>query len=92
VEYERKNRKKDQKYARRSIFALIAAVALIAIALIILSLECGNLSIDPNSSEEIGPLVIVVNQFPNSSNNSYSCNSAGLNLNQSIPTKVLFNP
>lgn len=92
VEYERKNRKKDQKYARRSIFALIAAVALIVIALIILSWECGNLSVDPNSSEEEGPLVIVVDQFPNSSNNSYTCNSAGLNLNQSIPTKVLFNP
>lgn len=74
VEYERKNRKKDQKYAGHSILALIAAVVVIVIALVILSLECGNLSIDSNSSTEGDPLVVVIAQCPNSSNYSHACN------------------
>jgi hypothetical protein len=81
VEYERKNRKKDQKYARRSIFALIAAVVSIVIALVILSWECGNLSVDSDSSQEKGPFVIVIEQIPNSSNYSHAYNITSLSLN-----------
>jgi len=80
VEYERKNRKKDQKYARRSIIALIAAVAVILFALLILSWECGNLSVDSNSSEERDPLVIVIGQCPNSTNYSHANNYTPLML------------
>ncbi|MCX6673308.1 MAG: hypothetical protein NTY37_05975 [Methanothrix sp.] len=80
VEYERKNRKKDQKYAGHSILALIAAVVVIVIALVILSLECGNLSIDSNSSTERDPLVVVIAQCPNSSNYSHACNYTPLML------------
>ncbi|MDD4447225.1 MAG: hypothetical protein PHN61_06065 [Methanothrix sp.] len=80
VEYERKNRRKDQKYARSSIFALIAAIALIVFALVILSWECGNLGVDSGPSQEKGPLVIVMEQYPNGSNYSYALNFTSLNL------------